>query len=359
MEYLRNKLVSSTERTTNDNSAGKAILIHPGEVEEASHTITIPGKISLEELRFTAHLPDPHDYIENQEDATSDVLDLPHRPMHTLNDTNTIQDTELQQIPNHARETQDAYLDIVIFEFPTHCSPNSDKTCNLPSYGIGAIVDNEDRFGFGIPHPHLSLCNETTGRLIIDEDTFEGYHTTLHIPPQGYIMTDRVTDPLAHRIPSFPSKDTQLEIFFANCDTHAYGTGRNIELAGQILFEYDPSLATEKVIEQGSSSHNYFGGANDSPTHYHIGTNHQQEEYGENFLMDGASKLKLLLVALSVCVFFTLLTCRIRSGTRADYFRERMIQRQRSTNNNDDDNDGSNQSVYSDENSIAEDAEEP
>ena len=353
MEYIRNNLVSSSVRSASNDSAGKAILIQPGEVEEASHTITIPGKISLEELRFSAYVPDPHNYSENHEDETSDVSDLPPHPISSFNKTNPIQNAEVQTISHHEHESQDAYVDIVIFEFPIHCSPNSDKSCDLPSYGIGAMVDNEDRFGFGIPHPHLSLCNETTGRLIMDEDKFEGYHTTLHIPPEGYIMKDRITDPQAHRIPAFPSKDTQFEIFFANCDTHAYGTGRNIELSGQILFEYDPSLASESLIEQGSSTHNYFGGTNDSPTHYHIGTNQQQDEYGENFLMDASSKLKLLVVALSVCLFFTLLTCRIRLGTRADYYRERMIQRRRQRNTNNDNIDDD------DENSIAEVEEEP
>ncbi len=352
MEYVRKKLVTSSERSANNNSAGKAIVIRPGEVEEASHTITVPGKISLEELRFAAYLPDPHIYSENHKDEKSDVSDLPHHPMSALNTTNPIQSAELQTIPHHGPEIHDAYVDIVIFEFPIQCFPNSGKSCDLPSYGIGAIVDNEDRFGFGIPHPHLSLCNETTGRLILDEEKFEGYHTTLHIPPQGYIMKDRITDPQAHRIPAFPSKDTQFEIFFANCDTHAYGTGRNIELSGQILFEYDPSLATESLIEQGSSAHNYFGGTNDSPTHFHIGTNQQQDEYGENFLMDASSQLKLVMVALSVCLFFTILTCRIRLGTRADYYRERMIQQRQQRNTSD-------TNIDNDDNSIAEVEEEP
>ena len=350
MEYLRNKIVSSTrfETSPHENAEEKTITIHPGQVEEATHMITIPGRISLEELRFWAYVPDPHDYYDSQNDKIH----------NSSNETKAIENTEDQPKPNHHRKTKDSYLDIVIFEFPVDCSPSKSQPCDLPSYGIGAITDDDHLEG-GIPHPHLSLCNETTGRLIIHDESFQGYHTTLHIPPSGYLMQDRITDPIAHRIPSFPSMDTQFEILFANCDTHAYEIGRNIELSGQILFEYDPSLSSGKSQDQGSTllnNYKLFGGANDSPTHYHIGTNHQEEEYGENFLIDGMSQLKLLMVGLAVCVFFSLSACRIRRGTRSDYFMTRRNERERNANRSNSSNNDRNR--YSDDDRVT-DEEQP
>mmetsp|Transcript_5775 Transcript_5775/g.11898 ORF Transcript_5775/g.11898 Transcript_5775/m.11898 type:complete len:373 (+) Transcript_5775:134-1252(+) len=354
MEYLRNKLISSGENSLYENPVGQnphgnagrnAIIITPGQVEEATHVTAVPGRISLEELRFLAYVPDPHDYFESPNNSINDQneeeydLEEPRQPIDYSNETNINENNnpEDETIPHHRRETQDSYLDIVIFEFPTHCSSASSKPCDLPSYGIGAIVDDNAHLGGGIPHPHLTLCNETTGRLIVDHESFLGYHTTLHIPPSGYLMKDRITDPLAHRILAFPSMDTRYEMLFANCDTHAYGTGRNIELSGQILFDIDPSLSTGSSQEQGSSWYNdfkFYGGDSDSPTHYHIGTMHQQEDYGENLLMDRASLLKLLMVGFSVFIFFIMATCRIRWGTRSDYFLTRMNERRRDANHN-------------------------
>jgi len=358
MEYLRNKLVSSggsnpydnaSEKNPHENAGGKAIIIAPGQVEEATHETAVPGRISLEELRFWAYVPDPHDYVESHNNDINDIND--HNEIEEnypqtdySNETNVYDNdhSEDETIPHHRRVIQDAYIDIVVFEFPTHCSAGSDTPCDLPSYGIGAIVDNIDHAGGGIPHPHLSLCNETTGRLIVDRETFVGFHTTLHIPPSGYLMKDRITDPLAYRVPAFPSKDTRYEMLFANCDMHAYGTGRNVELSGQILFEVDASLTKGNLLEQGSSSYDnfkYYGGASDSPTHFHIGTTHQQEDYGENVLMDGESLLKLILVGFSVCIFFSMATCRIRRGTRSDYFLNRLNQRRRNASNSESESD--------------------
>lgn len=360
MDYLRNKLISSGGSNAGDSNphehgGKKAIIIAPGQVEEATHETAVPGRISLEELRFLAYVPDPHDYFESYNNGSNDVnedneIEEDYDPLDYSNETNVYENehTDDESTPHHRRAIQDAYVDIVVFEFPSHCSAASNTPCDLPSYGIGAIVDKIDHTGGGIPHPHLSLCNETTGRLIVNRESFVGYHTTLHIPPSGYLMKDRITDPLAFKIPAFPSKNTRYEMLFANCDTHAYGTGRNVELSGQILFEVDASLATGYSQEHGSSSYDnfkYYGGASDSPSHYHIGTMHQQENYGENIFMDGTSLLKLILVGFSVCIFFSMATCRIRRGTRSDYFLNRLNERRQTANGSD----STSESDFSDE----------
>ena len=331
MEYARNKLfrynheIAAGENIPHQHFDEKSIVIYPGQVEEAIHAVSVPGKISLAELRFWAYVPDPENIVrDNSADAE---MSEEHHP---TDQTESIFDGDVQdQKKQHQRETQDAYLDIVVFEIPVHCSSGT-TLCDLPSYGIGAIVDDHPEGS--IPQPYLTLCNATTGRLNLHAETFRGYHTALHIPPTGYLMKDRITDPGAHKIPSFPSKDSQYEILIANCDTHVYGTGRNIELSGEIVFEYDPSLLIASGSEESRLSQHY-NGANDSPSHYHIGTRHQQQEYGEDIVMDPMSLLKLVVVGFFICVFFTLASFRIHRGTRADYFLARMNER-RSSNNN-------------------------
>jgi hypothetical protein len=336
MEYVRSKLLlynhegAAGEKSPHQQFEEKTIVIYPGRVEEAIHAVSVPGKISLEELRFWAYVPDPHDYYDSENTIRDNSADAEmseeHNPTdHTENILNSDAEDQKKQ---HRRETQDAYLDIVVFEIPVHCSSGT-TPCDLPSYGIGAIVDDHPEGS--IPQPYLTLCNATTGRLNLHTDTFRGYHTALHIPPTGYLMKDRITDPEAHKIPSFPSKDSQYEILIANCDTHVYGTGRNIELSGEIVFEYDPSLLTASGSEESGSSQHY-NGANDSPSHYHIGTRHQQEEYGEIIVIDPMSLLKLVGVGLFICVFFTLASFRIHRGTREDYFMTRMNERRRNAN---------------------------
>lgn len=338
MEYARNKLF----RYNHENAAGenipqqhfdeKSIVIYPGQVEEAIHVVSVPGKISLEELRFWAYVPDPHGFHDPENTIRDNSADAEmSEEQHSTDQTENIFNVDIpDKKKQHQRETQDAYLDIVVFEIPVHCSSGT-SPCNLPSYGIGAIVDDHPKGS--IPQPYLALCNATTGRLALHADTFRGYHTALHIPPTGYLMKDRITDPDAHKIPSFPSKDSQYEILIANCDTNAYGTGRNIELSGEIVFEYDPSLLTASGSDESRLSQHY-NGANDSPSHYHIGTRHQQQEYGENIVMDSMSLLKLVSVGFVICVFFTLASFRIHRGTRADYFMARMNERRRNANRN-------------------------
>ena len=351
MEYVRNKFLQFNrdgvpgEKSYYDRVDDKSIVIHPGQVEEAIHRASIPGRISLEELRFWSYVPDPHEHFGGTSIAGDSSKSLGGR------NTNK----NLEVIKNkYQRETQDSYLDVVVFEIPMQCESSPDTLCDLPSHGIGSIVDDRSDENIGIPHPTLKLCNETTGRLVINDEIFEGYHTNLHIPPSGYIMKDRITDPRAHKIPSFPSQNSQFEILIANCDTHVYGTGRNIELSGEILFESDSSLQAAAVTS-AEEMHVKDDRSHKSKLYrYHIGTKHQIDNYGKN-QFDLIAKLKLVGLGLFVCLFFSLASCKIHWGTRTDYLlaRRNISRRRRSNRNNrylDDPSSSSNSS--SEENSI-------
>jgi len=326
MEYFRKNFLrgSRDDRSPSEyNPDDRTIVIHPGGVEEVAHAVAIPGLISLEELRFWAYVPDPHEYnnIHNK---------------IGYSDGNNLQQTDfminaLEQQEQHRRETDDSYLDIVVFEAPIHCSSvgsNGNAPCDLLSYGIGTLIE-EHKQG-EIPRSHVSLCNEATGRLAVNHTTFDGYHTVLHIPPSGYLMKDRITDPLAHKIPSFPSLEYRYEILIANCDVHAYGTGRNIELSGQVLFQLDDSIGgatiqqTSHYPPEATSNGNDYG---DTPWRYHVGTRHQQIKYGPSIVLGAPSQIKLFGVGFFVCLFFSLASFRIHSGTRSDYFTARLNER--------------------------------
>jgi len=339
MEYVRSKIFrSTTNRGDTDDGQqnshayfeGKPITIHPGQVEQATHAVTFPGLISLEELRFWAYVPDPHEYQKWNNDDNVELSEMKpnHIPTTDPFQTDTIKQQH-QQNKKQQRKINDSYLDIVVFEIPIHCSPGSKRPCDLPSHGIGSIIE-DDNAGVGKPKRYLSLCNETSGRLHIDPDIFQGYRTALHIPPSGYLMKDRITNPMAHKIPSFPSEDSQYEVLIANCDQAVYGTGRNMELSGQILFEVNPFFGAVSSANGGRHSL-----SKDSSSHYHIGTNQQVKEYGESIVLDLASELKLLGMALSICLFFSLASFRVRRGTRSDYFTEQLNERRRNANVND------------------------
>ena len=360
MDYIRNQLfrvenssgASSGDEDDHESFLEQAIVIRPGQVEVATHIVSMPGKISLEELRFWAYVPDPHnddlEPIIGHADTTSELAEDPRTPP---NHPDKVQEEPQPQQQQRSRQTNDSYIDIIVFEIPVQCSSSTQHLfCDLTSYGIGKIESlavDDDKF--------LSLCDETTGRLWIDQEIFRGYHTELHIPPSGILMKDRVTDPRAMAIPSFPSEDAKYEVLFANCDQRAYGTGRNVGLSGQVLFEsdlyLDEAIDGSEHIKQPGAYNNYRSTTTTSyysrHTHKdyytnHVATQHQQEEYGGPPL-DATSQIKLLAMGLSVCILFSWLSLKFHSGTRADYFTERVNRANqilRSTSSSDDGNDG-------------------
>mmetsp|Transcript_23616 Transcript_23616/g.65528 ORF Transcript_23616/g.65528 Transcript_23616/m.65528 type:complete len:348 (-) Transcript_23616:6-1049(-) len=339
MEYIRSQLFR-VKKSGGEEDLGRfeerAIVIHPGQVEEATHSVSLPGILSLAELRFWAYVPDPSEknHEPNSHTFKSESDQGPSLPP---NNNDGVQQQHHLNYSN--RRTGNSYIDIVVVEIPAHCTSVLQPSCDLPKYGIGKMVHlDETKF--------LSLCDETTGRLSIDHSIFSGYHTELHIPPSGMIMKDRITDPRARKIPSFPSEDTKYEVLIANCDRRAYGKGRNVGLSGQIVFESDPWLETAISSQKGAKSGSTRSQSS-NPHHYldRIGTYHQQVAYGGPPL-DVVSQMKLLAIGLSVCLLFSLFSLRIRRGTRADYFRARMNPSDRILNNvdgsgdDDEDDDG-------------------
>ncbi|VEU35276.1 unnamed protein product [Pseudo-nitzschia multistriata] len=332
MDYVRKQFYRSKREPGGDNDyyddhdqvEERAIVIHPGQVEEATHIISFPGRISLEELRFWAYVPNLHENTFEPTGYTNNNIKLADGPSSLQN---TQAKTEQKQ-KERRRQTNNSYVDIAVIEIPLECRSGQQPPCDLTSKGIGKIEHRDDT-------SFLSLCDETTGRLLIDHEVFRGYHTVLHIPPTGMMMKDRIIDPKAKSIPSFPSQDSKYDVLIANCDQQAYGTGRNIGLSGQIIFESDPLL--EKVIcgdenknsEQGTRFWSTTPDSSRAEHYYnHVGTKHQQEEYG-GVPLDSVSQMRLLAMGLSICFIFSLLSLRIHNGTRADYFTARLNRRNR------------------------------
>jgi hypothetical protein len=189
MTYLRNRLAgrgrglnnNAEDKPTNSSNGNdnrrpdKAVLIHPGSVEEAVHRINHQGGINLSELRFVGG-----------EWSTRGI---------------------------------DSVVDIAIFQVPEHCNSH---TCNLSEYGVGTM----ERYN-GVEY--LRLCN-SDGRLQIQKDRFRGHHFETSVPWKGEMPQDRILDG-AEIIVS--EKDRTYEVMLANCNMR----GRDISVMGQVVFE--------------------------------------------------------------------------------------------------------------------------
>ena len=126
MDYLRTRLRRGYVGSRDEYDAvEKTIVISPGMVEQANHAVSTPGSISLEELRFWAY---PNEYNNKNHDISENV--------------------EIDSMKGHERVVQDSYLDIVVFEAPTECSPGRTKPCNLSSYGVGTIIEDDEKADF-------------------------------------------------------------------------------------------------------------------------------------------------------------------------------------------------------------------
>ena len=106
-------------------------------------------------------------------------------------------------------------------------------------------------------------------------------------------MKDRIIDsPQGGRqsqILALPSEETKFELLVANCDHQAYGQGRTVEMTGQVVFEADNPLFGDGHTSQAT--------------------------------LDIVSQVKLIAFGVLVCLFFSVFSFRVRSGTRADYLR--------------------------------------
>jgi len=220
MNFFRH--ISLRGRQENHKDEAPSIVIPPGKAEEAVHWMEMRGDIDLSALTFRA------------DHAQGDKL-------------------------------VESFLDIAIFEVPQGCTS---QTCDLTRYGVGKPRD------FG-SLPFSNLCDN--GRLIIDKEIFQGYHTQLMVPMEAS-MPKRVK----HGKYVVRNKNKSYEVMIANCNEG----GRTIRISGQVFFDY----------------------------------------YDDNDLIDLSfrSEVTLGLIAMCICLLFTCLTIRVRRGTRADWEYERM-----------------------------------
>jgi hypothetical protein len=193
------------------------VVIKPGQVEEAVHSMQFNGAINLSELQF---------HVE-------------------------------YSVGTNAHDVE-SFLDIVIFEVPALCTS---RTCDLSLYGVGEM---EHFTGMDF----LSLCKD--GRLLLDMDLFEGHHTSLMVPSEGDMPTHVKNGSF-----TIPVENRNYEVMIANCNDN----GRKVTISGQIVFD--------------------------------VGD--------DTFGLSLFSEVKLTLVALGICLVFSIFSIRIRRETLADY----------------------------------------
>ena len=173
------------------------IVLDPGEVEEAVSLFESPGNIDLSGLKFYAD---------------------PYSAARTRN---------INLLPNVTT------IDIAIFALPVTCDPR--RKCDLTKIGVGhkRQVGNH---GYG--SAFTTLCDDASGRLIIEPDFFVGHHLSFEIPKQGPPL---MNDEIHNRIPPqdsrirIPNAGKNYEIIIANCNDN----GRTLKIRGDVLFDYD------------------------------------------------------------------------------------------------------------------------
>lgn len=222
MNYISDKLKNKGGHGSQADGGGNGphLTITPGDVEEAVHYMKFTGSIDLSELYFTA------------ESGGSGI---------------------------------ETFLDIAVFEVPPHCTSNN---CDLSRYGIGAET-HFDGMTF------VGMCQ--AGRLFIDRNIFEGYHTQLMIPSDGPMPA---TIKKGKAIFKVPVQDRNYNVMLANCNEN----GRSVSLTGQVVFDFEENL---------------------TPITFHTLT-------------------VLTSVALMVCLFFSCLSIKVDRGTRADWEYQRF-----------------------------------
>jgi hypothetical protein len=118
------------------------IELEPGEVEEAVSLFASPGKIDLSDLQFYA---------------------VPYRKQKDLKNMNLL--------PDHT------IVDVAVFPLPSTCDPRG--RCDITKVGVGHKRSVGDH-GYG--SAFTNLCDDKTGRLIIEPDYFVGHHFSLYVP---------------------------------------------------------------------------------------------------------------------------------------------------------------------------------
>jgi hypothetical protein len=221
MNYLTSKLRTRQQQGGSGNggvgpTGGPHLSIAPGAIEEAVHYMQFSGDIDLSELYFSA---------EGQGTGV------------------------------------ESFVDIAVFEVPGHCTSHN---CDLSQFGVGALTHFN-----GITF--LNLCQ--AGRLMIDNNIFQGHHTQLMIPSEGPMPSHIKRSAGTFKV---PIQNRYYDVMIANCNEH----GRRIQLAGQVVFAFEDNLTP---------------------------------------ILTARSLTILTTVAFAVCLVLSLLSIKIERGTRSDW----------------------------------------
>lgn len=227
----------------NNNPSGHKIDINPGQVEEAVHYMAFNGAIDMSELHFQAF---PNDYSLSSSSSFSPAANPwgGGSPLYSSR-------------PVYNQTVKESFLDIAVFEVPDRCTS---RTCDLSRFGVGKL---EQFSGASF----LNLCHD--GRLYLDTDLYQGFHTQLMVPREGSMPHS-----LRHGKVNVPVPNKNYEVMIANCND----LGRRVRLNGQVIFDFDDSPASQ---------------------------------------MDAISLSVLTSVALAVCCLFSACSIRIRWGRNA------------------------------------------
>jgi len=227
MDFIRNQIANfnrndhdEDDNNNQDQTDRPTSDISPGQVEEAVHYMSQNGYIDISFLRFASSLSKYHKGVQIQDGVES-------------------------------------FLDVAVFEVPEHCTS---RNCDLSKYGVGSLTHFQGA-------TYLSLCQ--AGRLMLDHNIFDGFHTQLMIPRESP-MPNHITNG-KFQVP----KDRYYEVMLANCNQN----GQHVHVSGQVVFEFQ-----------------------DGPVQ----------------LTNGSLAL-LISLAFTVFISLSILAVRINWGTRADF----------------------------------------
>jgi len=259
MDYLR-KYLTRLKTSGNDKDGcdenlmnGPTIGISPGQVKEDVHYMESRGAIDLSYLRFFA------------DDNSKNTYSILNFDIQNKNINNEKEETHIND-NNFSVGGIESFVDIAVFEVPEHCTS---RNCDLSKFGVGSLAHFN-----GISY--LNLCQ--AGRLRLDHAVFNGHHTQLMIPSEGF-MPDRIKQYKNSKF-SMP-KNRHYEVMLANC----HEKGRHLHVMGQVVFD---------LVDGEAAVNN----------------------------LTATSLTILVSVALTVFGLLTILAIRINWGTRSDFEQE-------------------------------------
>lgn len=120
-------------------------------------------------------------------------------------------------------------MDIVVFHVPDECA-RSREGCDWTELGVGASdADGNLRWCCSDDAVALGFCkaDRQYGRLIIDQDKFQGDHRVLGIPASGHVER-RITDGRM----DFATEEGRYVMIISNCNDY----GRDLQVTGSYEF---------------------------------------------------------------------------------------------------------------------------